>query len=616
MRRNFGDPDEIPVKPFDRSLFLRLMGYLKPFRSTLVLAGVCMLVSSVAELAGPLVLRYAIDGYILPGNIPGLWQIVFFYCIILVLNWITTYYNTFLSTLAGQKAIYNLRQELFEHLQTLSFSFFDRRKAGKIMSRFTNDINALNQLLTSGILNVASDLIILVGIIVSMLAMNWKLALVTFLTLPFVVFSASSMRVRVMGAFRDTRNRIAEVNSALQENISGVRVVQAFTRQKVNLESFERINRENLRANIKAATLLAVFFPLVEIVAAMGIILVIWYGARLIVAQQITVGILAAFLGYVTRFYSPIRDLSTVWGWVQSAMASSERLFEILDTQPEIKESPDAAELQQVQGEVEFKEVTFSYDRETPVLERVSLIARPGEKIALVGPTGAGKTSIINLVARFYEPETGTVSIDGADIRDLSLKALRSIVGVVLQDTFIFAGTVRENIVFGNPEVSPDAVEGVARLTGAHEFIIRLPEGYETQVMERGVKLSTGQRQLLACSRALLANPRILILDEATSSVDVNTELAVQRALEIVMEGRTCFIVAHRLSTIREADRILVIDEGKILESGNHRELLAQKGLYYKLYRNQFRDLDQSEDEHPKWSYAPAGGWVTGSETE
>lgn len=609
MRRNFGDPDEIPVKPFDRSLFLRLMGYVKPFRKTLVLAGLFMLVASLTELAGPLILRYAIDGYIVPKDVPGLWRVILLYAVILIVNWTSTYYNTYLSTLAGQKAICNLRQGLFEHLQTLSFTFFDRRKAGKIMSRFTNDINSLNQFLTSGILKVASDVIILVGIIVLMLSMNWKLALVTFLTLPFVVFAAAGMRVRVIEAFRDTRSTIAEVNSSLQENISGVRVVQAFTREKVNLERFDRINRANFQANIKASTLLAAFAPMVEVVAALGTILVIWYGAKLIAAGQISVGVLAAFLGYVTRFYSPVRDLSTVWGWLQSAMASSERLFEILDTPPEIRESANAVELKQVKGEVEFKEVSFSYDGETPVLERVNLRARPGERIALVGPTGAGKTSVINLIARFYEPANGSVSIDGVDISDLSFKSLRAVVGVVLQDTFIFAATVRENILFGCPGVRPEEAERVARLTGAHDFISRLPDGYETQVMERGVKLSTGQRQLLACTRALLADPRILILDEATSSVDVTSEQAVQRALEVVMAGRTCFIVAHRLSTVREADRILVIDEGRILEEGSHQELLAGRGLYYKLYHNQFRDLEQNREEAAEWPFATSDGW-------
>ncbi len=592
MRRHFGDPDEIPVKPFERGLFLRLMGYVKPFRKSLFIAGVFMLVSSLTDLAGPLVLRYAIDSYIIPRNILGLWQIIFVYCLILVINWVSTYYNTYLATLTGQKAMFALRQKLFEHLQVLSFRFFDRRKAGKIMSRFTNDISALNQFLTSGILDVVSDLIVLCGTILLMLSMNWKLALVTFTTLPFVALTAAGMRSKVQAAYRDTRNTIADVNSSLQENISGVRVVQAFSREKVNMAGFEQINRRNFQANVKAATLLALFMPMVDILSVLGSILVIWYGARLVVAHQITVGILAAFLGYVTRFYSPVRDLSQVWGSLQAAMAASERVFEILDTPPEILESLDAVELTEVRGEVEFREVTFSYDGESPVLDRVSLHARPGEKIALVGPTGAGKTSIINLLARFYDADAGSITLDGTEISRLSFKSLRAAVGVVLQDTFIFAGTVRENIVFGCPAAGVEAVERVARLTGAHEFISRLPKGYETQVMERGVKLSAGQRQLLACARALLADPRILILDEATSSVDVSSEQAVQRALEVLMEGRTCFTVAHRLSTVRNADRILVIAEGKIVEEGPHRELMARKELYFRLYLNQLKELD------------------------
>ncbi|HWJ03533.1 MAG TPA: ABC transporter ATP-binding protein, partial [Verrucomicrobiae bacterium] len=563
----------------DRNLFVRLISYLKPYARTMGFAGIFMLIASLTELSGPLLLRYAIDRHIMAGDILGLWQVVAFYACVLAVNWITTYYNTYLSTLSGQKAIFDLRQELFEHLQTLSFSYFDRRKAGKIMSRFTNDINALNQFLTSGILNTASDLIILTGIVVAMLSMSWRLALATFLTLPLIVFTAVGLRVRVMTAFRNTRNKIAEVNACLQENISGVRVVQAFTREKVNLSRFEKLNRENFQANLQATTLLAVFVPMVEITAAVGTVLVIWYGTKLIVAQEITVGILAAFLGYVTRFYSPIRDLSTIWNQLQSAMASSERVFEILDTEPEIQEFPNCCEIPVPKGEVEFKDVSFSYDSEVPVLREVNLQVGAGERIALVGPTGGGKSSIINLIARFYQPTTGIVSIDGINVNELAFKSLREIVGIVLQDTFVFAGTVMDNIIFGRPQAGRAEVERIAKLTGAHTFISTLPRGYDTEIMERGIRLSTGQRQLLACTRALLADPKILILDEATANLDVASEQAVQHALRILMQGRTSFIIAHRLSTIREADRILVIDEGQIVEAGNHGELLNKGGM-------------------------------------
>ncbi|HZW81964.1 MAG TPA: ABC transporter ATP-binding protein [Candidatus Deferrimicrobium sp.] len=608
MRRNFGDPDEVAAKPFDRYLFYRLMGYVKPFARSLVFAALFMLLASVTELAGPYILKIVIDKYIIPKNVSGLWQVVLIYSLILVVNWVATYYNTYLSTLNGQRITFTLRQHLFEHLQTLSFGFFDRRKAGKIMSRLTNDINALNQFFTSGILNVASDLIILCGIIGLMLSMSWKLALVTFLTLPLIVFTAAGMRVRVMGAFRETRNKIAEVNSSLQENISGVRVVQAFTREGTNLLNFERINQENYKANLRAATLLAVFVPMVEMTAALGTVLVIWYGSRLVLAGEVTVGVLAAFLGFVTRFYSPIRDLSTVWGTLQSAMASSERLFEILDTHSDIVEGDRTLDSENVQGEVTFEEVSFSYDGENKVLEEISLTAHPGQRIALVGPTGAGKTSIINLIGRFYEPDSGQVLIDGVNIGKLNFKSLRSIVGVVLQDTFIFAGTVRENIAFGCPEATQEQIERVSKLTGAHEFIVKLPEGYDSQVQERGVKLSTGQRQLLAFARALLANPRILILDEATSSIDVQSEQEIQRAIDLVMKGRTCFIVAHRLSTIREADRILVIDEGRIVEEGKHEELLSKRGMYRRLYLNQFKEVEE-EKESLHWRSPGEDSW-------
>jgi ATP-binding cassette, subfamily B, multidrug efflux pump len=608
MRRNFGDPDEIAVKPFDRYLFYRLLGYVKPFARSLVFAALFMLLASVTELAGPYILKIVIDKYIIPKNVSGLWQVVVIYGLILVVNWVANYYNTYLSTLNGQKITFTLRQHLFEHLQTLSFGFFDRRKAGKIMSRLTNDINALNQFFTSGILNVASDLIILCGIIGLMLSMSWKLALVTFLTLPLIIFTAAGMRVRVMGAFRETRNKIAEVNSSLQENISGVRVVQAFTREDINLLNFERINQENYKANLRAATLLAVFVPMVEMSAALGTVLVIWYGSRLVLAGEVTVGVLAAFLGFVTRFYSPIRDLSTVWGTLQSAMASSERLFEILDTKSDIVEGDRTLDSEHVQGEVTFEEVSFSYDGENKVLDEINLTAHPGQRIALVGPTGAGKTSIINLIGRFYEPDSGQVLIDGVNIGKLDFKSLRSIVGVVLQDTFIFAGTVRENIAFGCPEATQEQIERVSKLTGAHEFIVKLPEGYDSQVQERGVKLSTGQRQLLAFARALLANPRILILDEATSSIDVQSEQEIQHALDLVMKGRTCFIVAHRLSTIREADRILVIDEGRIVEEGKHGDLLSKRGMYRRLYLNQFKEVEE-EKESLHWRSSGEDSW-------
>jgi ATP-binding cassette, subfamily B, multidrug efflux pump len=608
MRRNFGDPDEIAAKPFDRYLFYRLLGYVKPFARSLVFAALFMLLASVTELAGPYILKIVIDKYIIPKNVSGLWQVVVIYGLILVVNWVANYYNTYLSTLNGQKITFTLRQHLFEHLQTLSFGFFDRRKAGKIMSRLTNDINALNQFFTSGILNVASDLIILCGIIGLMLSMSWKLALVTFLTLPLIIFTAAGMRVRVMGAFRETRNKIAEVNSSLQENISGVRVVQAFTREDINLLNFERINQENYKANLRAATLLAVFVPMVEMSAALGTVLVIWYGSRLVLAGEVTVGVLAAFLGFVTRFYSPIRDLSTVWGTLQSAMASSERLFEILDTKSDIVEGDRTLDSEHVQGEVTFREVSFSYDGENKVLDEINLTAHPGQRIALVGPTGAGKTSIINLIGRFYEPDSGQVLIDGVNIGKLDFKSLRSIVGVVLQDTFIFAGTVRENIAFGCPEATQEQIERVSKLTGAHEFIVKLPEGYDSQVQERGVKLSTGQRQLLAFARALLANPRILILDEATSSIDVQSEQEIQHALDLVMKGRTCFIVAHRLSTIREADSILVIDEGRIVEEGKHEDLLSKRGMYRRLYLNQFKEVEE-EKESLHWRSSGEDSW-------
>ena len=590
------DADAVHVK-VETKILKRIIPYIRPYIPHLLAGLVFMLLVTVTGLITPYLEALAIDTFITnTGDLTaearsaGIARIALLYLALYVGNWMFSYWQTYFISWAGQNVIYSLRQKMFEHLQKLSFSFYDGVEVGRIMSRVTNDVNALNELVSSGILNVINDVFMLGGTVFIMMRMNWQLALVTFTTFPFLLLIATRFRGRMQKAYHEVRRKAATVNANLQESISGVRVTQSFVREDKNAQRFEEKNQDNMQANMQAAQLNSAFGPLVEIVATLGVCLVVWYGGLLIKADILTIGVVFAFLRYVSRFFMPIRDLSQVYNVWQAATVSIDRIFELLDTEPIVKDSPKAIELPHISGRVQFENVTFGYKPDQPILHNVNITVEPGQTVALVGPTGAGKSSTINLLSRFYDPQEGKVTIDGYDVRDVTQRSLHQQLGIVLQDTFIFAGTVKDNIRYGNPDATDEEVEASAKAVNAHDFIMRLPDGYGTEVHERGARLSIGQRQLISFARALLANPRILILDEATSSVDAYTEVLIQKALETLLKGRTSFVIAHRLSTIRNADRIITIDNGRVVEQGTHEELLqSPNGVYRTLYDMQFK---------------------------
>ena len=591
------DSEALDAKIEARIIITRLYPYIRPYWRLLLGGFIAMIIVTATGLAVPWLEGMAIDEFIANQDSQGLLGVFIVYIGVQLVAWLGTYYQTWLVALAGQSIIFQIRQQLFAHLQKLSFSFYDRTETGRLMSRVTNDVNSLSELVSSGILNVFNDGLLLAGIMIIMISINWQLALVTFSTLPFMVLLATKFRWRMQRAHHQVRRKIAAVNANLQESIAGVKVTQSFNREGANARSFNTTNEENMSANMQAAQLTSAFGPLVELVAVVGVALVLWFGGVQVRNNALEIGMVWAFLRYTSRFFMPIRDLSQIYNIWQSASVSSQRIFELLDRKPDVEDSPGATTLAEIKGHVQFEDVTFGYDKDQIVLKDINFTANPGQTIALVGPTGAGKTSITNLLARFYDPLGGRILIDGSDIALVTQRSLHRQLGVVLQDTFLFSGTVADNIRFGKPDVSTEEVHDAARIVGAHEFILKLPEGYQTQVQERGSRLSIGQRQLISFARALLVDPKILILDEATSSVDAYTELLIQRALEKLLHGRTAFIIAHRLSTIRKADQILVIDQGQISERGTHQQLLDQGGLYYNLYQMQFKHQESGGEQ-------------------
>jgi len=584
------DTGDLSLRDIEFKHMGRLREFIKPYAGYLILAISIVVAVTVLGLLGPLLTKQALDIYVPARDWNGLNRIILIYVLIQASIAVLRYFQTYVMSWTGQRILFLMRRRMFVHLQDLGLDFYDRMQAGRIMSRLTSDIDALNELITGGVITLLGDVLSLVGIMYIMLRVNLKLALVSFITLPLLFVTVWSLRFRMTRAYHKVRRRIADVNANLQESISGMKIVQAFSREDVNMGRFSETNMRNFQANMEAQTLHAIFFPLVEVIGAIGTATVVYYGGLRMSwgDTAITVGTLWAFLQYVTKFFLPVREMSEIYNLVLQAAVSAERVFEVLDWQPNVTDRPGAIRLPDVAGRVEFKNVTFEYQKDLPVLHDVNLKAEPGETIALVGPTGAGKSTIINLLCRFYDVTRGAILIDGIDIRDIAIASLRKHMGIVLQDTFIFSGTITENIRYGKLEATDDEVKQAARLVGAEDFILRMPDGYETQVGERASRLSVGQRQLLAFARALLADPRILILDEATSSVDSYTELLIQRALERLLKGRTSFVIAHRLSTIRNADRIYVIDGGRVIQSGTHEELMAQEGLYRDLYEKQF----------------------------
>ncbi len=581
--------EQVLGKAYDARLMRRLLAYLKPYRRSAFLAIACLIAGSALSIIQPYLTKVAIDRYIRNNNFSGLNQIAILYILTLLCVFALSFSQTWLINLMGQKIMYDLRMQIFRHLQKLDVSFFDKNPVGRLMTRVTTDVDALNELFTSGVISVFDDIFTLSGIIISLFLLNYRLALGIVAILPFLILITLVFKIKVRDSYRKVRTAIARINAFLQENITGAAVVQLFGQENRQYRQFTRINQDHLDANLQSIFYYAIFFPLLEVISASAIALIIWYGGHQVLAGALTLGTLVAFIQYSDRFFSPISDLSEKYTILQAAMASSERIFKLLDTEPSIV-SPQTGALTVERGSIEFRNVSFFYNAGEPVLHDISFKVEPGEKIAVVGATGAGKSTIISLLSRFYDVQQGEILVDGQDIRNFNLQGLRSSIGIVLQDVFLFSGSVSENIRLGNSGISDEQVQRAAETVHAAHFIGKLERKFSTEVGERGSSLSVGQKQLLAFARALAFDPKILVLDEATSSIDTETELLIRDALAKLMAGRTSIIIAHRLSTIQNADRIIVLHRGRIREVGPHQELLRLRGIYWKLYQLQYKD--------------------------
>jgi len=640
--------EEVLGKAYDATLMRRLLQYLRPYKPQVALALAAIISASVLQLAQPYLMKLAIDRYIATGDLGGVDRIALLYFFILIGSFVLEYVQTWLLQITGQRIMYDMRLQLYHHLQRLDLQFYDRNPVGRLMTRVTTDVDVINDMFTSGVVSIFGDVFTLAGIMIVLITMDWRLALVTFAVLPLIVLVTQWFRRNVRESYRTVRAWVARINAFLQEHITGMSTVQLFRREPRAFERFDEINRRHRDANIDSILYYAVFYPAIEIIGALAAALIIWFGGRWTLQGTLTIGSLVAFLLYSSRFFRPISDMSEKFNVLQAAMASSERIFKLLDAEVRIQSrlairdsrlatpgseaapglrgnaEPRAASREpQGEGHIVFEHVWFAYDAAPPapgsrttdpgsratapgtdppkdptfVLRDVSFEVRPGERVGVVGATGAGKSTLINLLLRFYEVTHGRILVDGVDVREMDLKDLRRLFGLVLQDVHLFSGTIAANIRLGDESITDAAVKRAAEAVHANRFIERLPAGYDGPVAERGATLSVGQKQLLSFARALAFNPRILVLDEATSSIDTETELLIRDALEVLMAGRTTIAIAHRLSTIQDMDKILVLHKGQLREVGTHQQLLAERGIYYKLYQLQYRDQERDTAE-------------------
>jgi len=584
--------DEILGKAYDAKLMKRLLIYVKPYKKYVVLAIIFNIVVAALGPLRPYLTKIAVDDYIANSDYNGLLIISLLLVGVLLFQSFIQYFLTYFTQLMGQKIIYDLRVQIFSHIQKLALRFFDKTPIGRLVTRTTNDVEALNELFSSGIVMVFSDIFIILWILIFMFFMSWDLSLVTLSVLPILIYATFLFRRKVREAYRDVRFHLARLNSYMQEHVTGMSIVQIFTKEKDELKKFSGINADHKKANIASIFYYAVFFPVVEILSSLAIALIIWYGGGQVIQDAMTIGVLFAFIQYTEMFFRPIRDLSEKYNIMQTAMASSERIFKLLDNKTLIMNPDHPKELEKIKGEIEFRNVWFAYNPEEYVLKNVSLKINPGESVALVGHTGAGKTSIINILTRFYDIQKGQILVDGYDITEIDKRDLRKFISIVLQDVVLFSGTIKSNISLNSPDITDEKIIEAARIVGADKFIEKLPNKYDEEVKEKGATLSVGQKQLISFARALAYNPQVLILDEATSSIDTESEILIQKAIEKLLVGRTSIIVAHRLSTIQKADKIVVLHKGEIREIGTHQDLLAKQGIYYKLYQLQYKDQE------------------------
>ncbi|MCT2538120.1 ABC transporter ATP-binding protein/permease [Aquibacillus koreensis] len=598
LKRFYYPLDQAVEKPFNWKQMSRLLNYVKPYAKTLLPGAViAMFLSTLVRLLVPFLIgQVVIDVAIKNKDVTLLTYLIIGIGALYLVSYVANMFRIRWVNILGQKVIYDLRKTLFSHVQRLSHNFFDKRSAGSILVRILNDVNSLQELFTNGIINLLMDVVMLIGIIAILFAISPQLALAVLVILPIMFYISTKLRRNIRRSWQDVRIQKSRLNSHLNESMQGMRITQSFTQEKENKEYFDGLNTDNYESERLAMKKSAYFGPFVEMSNAIGTVILISFGAHLIIIGPgnggIEIGDFVAFAFYLGMFWEPISRLGQIYNQLLVAMASSERIFEFLDEQPNVEEKSNAMVYKDMKGHIEFDKVQFSYNEDRIALHEISLEMKQGQTVALVGHTGSGKSTIANLISRFYDPTKGKVKIDGYDLRDMKLSSLRSNISVVLQDTFIFSGTIMENIRFGRPEATDEEVIEAAKVVGANTFISKLSDGYQTEVEERGNILSAGERQLLSFARALLADPRILILDEATASIDTETEVQIQKALKKLLKGRTAIMIAHRLSTIREADNIIVLEHGKILEQGNHDELMKQKGEYFDLVRSQFQMLD------------------------